>query len=133
MARGRRPRDAYDIANDPLRDLVGPAFDPLPVPDPVAQPRLEDRRRAHPEVEPFPTERSGQRARVVPAPVSKTYDFTRSRSRAFNQAAFQVPGQVAICIRRKQRKEVLHAKGFAGGKVRGPRRGPFSHIHCRRK
>lgn len=43
---------------------------------------------------------------------------------------FVAPRQVAVCIRRKVRKEVIHAKGFAGGRVRKPRRSTYSEITC---
>lgn len=51
--------------------------------------------------------------------------------------AFDVPERVGVCIRRKRRKEVLHALGASGGGIRRVRRrrnrrGPYSHISCRR-
>lgn len=46
--------------------------------------------------------------------------------------AFAEPQKVPICIRRKERKQVLHAKGIAGSKkrLRPGRRSEFSSIHC---
>lgn len=86
---------------------------------------VEDRRTFHP-------------ARIrTAAPI-----FSRSSTRlvaprsvrgAFpsSKVGFAVPHDVAICVRRKQRKEVLHAKGRAGGKVsRFRRRNEFSNVKC---
>lgn len=46
------------------------------------------------------------------------------------QLSFAVPKRVAICIRRKDRREVLFAKGVGGGRVRKPRRNAWSSIKC---
>lgn len=43
---------------------------------------------------------------------------------------FVAPRQVAICIRRKTRRQVIHAKGIAGTRVRRPRRTEYSGIIC---
>lgn len=126
MARGRGRRDKLDIANDTLSDLVGPSFDPLPLA------YAEDRRLERDQVSPIPGTVRGRRARIVSSPVAFTLKGARSRSRQFNVDAFHVPREVAVCVRRKVRKQVLMAKG-KGGKNRPPRRGPWSHIHCRRK
>lgn len=46
--------------------------------------------------------------------------------------AFQDPQRVPVCVRRKQRKAVLHAKGVAGRKgLRPPRRNLTSNYSCR--
>lgn len=47
--------------------------------------------------------------------------------------AFSVPSSVAVCVRRKQRREVLHALGKAGrgGSQRKRRRSQWSHVTCR--
>jgi len=45
--------------------------------------------------------------------------------------AFDAPNDVLICVRRKQRKEVLHALKKTGktGQKR-PHRNPYSNVHC---
>jgi len=43
---------------------------------------------------------------------------------------FQAPRQVAVCIRRKTRREVIHAKGIAVSRVRRPRRTEYSGVEC---
>lgn len=126
MARGRGRRVTLDNANDTLSDLVGPSFDPLPLP------YAEDRRLERDLVAPIPGTVRGRRSRIVSSPVAKTFKGARSRSRQFNVDAFDVPREVAVCVRRKVRKQVLLAKG-KGGKNRPPRQGPWSHVHCRRK
>lgn len=46
--------------------------------------------------------------------------------------SFAVPKQVLVCVRRKQRKEVMHALGHAGSRKRQakPRRNETSYIRC---
>lgn len=49
----------------------------------------------------------------------------------FHQPAFAIPDRVAICVRRKVRKEVLHAKKVAGKSgLRKPRRNFWSKVQC---
>ncbi|WNK13477.1 MAG: hypothetical protein [Microvirus sp.] len=43
---------------------------------------------------------------------------------------FEAPKFVAICVRRKQRREVLLALGKGGGGKRHPRRNQFSNVRC---
>lgn len=47
--------------------------------------------------------------------------------------SFKAPRQVAICVRRKQRREVLHAMGKTGRGSRfnrAPRRNVYSEVSC---
>lgn len=44
--------------------------------------------------------------------------------------AFQHPKFVAVCVRRKQRREVLLALGLGGGGKRKPRRNNLSNVRC---
>lgn len=46
--------------------------------------------------------------------------------------SFTVPQQVMVCVRRKQRKEVMHALGHAGSRKRQakPKRNETSYIRC---
>lgn len=51
--------------------------------------------------------------------------------RPFHALGFKIPNQVMICVRRKTRKEVMHAKRHAGkGGHRKPRRNFWSRISC---
>lgn len=44
---------------------------------------------------------------------------------------FDRPTSVLVCVRRKQRREVLHARGRTGQAVRPGRRNVYSSITCR--
>lgn len=43
---------------------------------------------------------------------------------------FADPRRVLVCLRRKMRREVLHAKSVAGGRVGKPRRNVWSDVSC---
>jgi len=43
---------------------------------------------------------------------------------------FAIPHKVDLCVRRKTRKQVIHAKGIAGTRTRKPRRNFWSDIKC---
>ena len=43
---------------------------------------------------------------------------------------FRVPSKVAICVRRKTRKEVIFAKGKGGKGTRRPKRNKWCDVHC---
>lgn len=43
---------------------------------------------------------------------------------------FLNPTSVAVCIRRKQRREIMHAKGYAGGSVKLPTFNEASFVRC---
>lgn len=87
---------------------------------------LEDRRLFYPEPALRPAlsfPRSS--ARIVVSEQSGNSLFPSPR------VSFAVPRDVSICVRRKQRREVLHAKGVAGGRVsRRRRRNQFSDVEC---
>lgn len=44
---------------------------------------------------------------------------------------YEEPSQVTHCVRRKRRKEVIHARGIAGTRVRRGRRNERSNYTCR--
>lgn len=89
---------------------------------------VEDRRRFHPLGVYRPARRIDGRA------VSRhVVDDRRSRGRYLpTKIKFAVPRATAICIRRRRRKEVLHAKQLVGGGRgrRAPRRNWFSEVRC---
>lgn len=87
-------------------------FHPAPV---FSRPALSTRRIASRLVTPTPF----KRARLMSA---------RSNGWA---TAFQNPPQVMICVRRKIRREVIHALGLGGASGMVPRRrNPFSEVSC---
>ena len=50
--------------------------------------------------------------------------------RFFDRLGFSVPQQVLVCVRRKQRRQVIFAKGKNGRGNRKPRWNATSHIWC---
>lgn len=110
-------------ARSPVRrrvlQIAIPRFAPLRV--------YEDRRFWRPEpikLRPlFAAPRSS--GRIVAAPAA-------TERRLSSKLTFQDVTRVGLCVRREERKRVIHAIGAAGGKVRPPRRGPWSDISCKR-
>lgn len=87
----------------------------------------EDRRRFHPAGKMRPVialPRAAARLTVVDYP-------GRPGRQTKAPVRFNAPKRVPLCVRREQRKEVLHATGKAGGRVRPPRRNQFSDISCK--
>lgn len=79
-----------------------------------------------------PARVSGVPARIV-APVRRKPSSPGRKAKAYNVSAlvFAAPKGVQVCVQRKTRKEVMHAKGHAGGRVRKPRRNSLSNMRCR--
>lgn len=76
---------------------------------------------------------SGTPSHVVAPGARKT---SQSRGKAFPKAGpaallFAAPKTVQVCVQRGQRREVLHALGKAGSKVKPGRYGPFSKVRCK--
>lgn len=126
------------------RDLFTPSSS---IARPIGLPRLssrpvnltlfEDRRSFHPagpSRPAFSLPRSAAVVRVPSPPRTRTsVDGAKARTPKLYQLQFAVPAKVALCVRRKRRKEVLHAKGIAGSKkrMRSPRRNYWSSISCK--
>lgn len=88
---------------------------------------FEDRRLFHPDPLPPAASFHTPRHRLV---VPKKHRVGRGALPHF--LGFQAPKRVLICVRRKIRKEVLHAYKKTGpGSGRPKRRGPYSGISCR--
>lgn len=98
---------------------------------------VEDLRTWHPDrhVRAF---RSPRRARVQVG-IPSTAKRRRGKSWAPRlpsffypsiRLGFKLPRFVAVCVRRKERREIMHAKGFAGSRVSKPRRSTHSFIRC---
>ena len=134
----RGQRDTNDIANThPLHQLdhVLLAPDPYPTaplsrlsPDPLLDYQMPDRRLFHPEA-PFhpPLYMSGVPADIDETDTGVARPFSRPQANVPQQRkgvyypAFTHPNRVAVCVRRQQRREVLHAlrrTGRGGGKRR---------------
>lgn len=81
-----------------------------------------------------PARRLGGSVARLALPARRSPPSKPSRRVLWPSAAigFEAPRSVVICIRRKIRREVIHARGIAGSRVRPGRRGPYSSISCRR-
>lgn len=132
---GRR-RGRRQIALTPVeRDVFTPSLTrPARLLRQVATPHdmgpIEDRRSYHP-LDFFRPARTWSGQDAPPSVPSKT---PRNKPRAFlaRGLSFSVPPEVLVCVRRKQRKEVLHAfkkvgRGRGGGRKR---RNWWSNIGC---
>lgn len=136
MARSKRSRSKSTTNR---RDITFPIAKPsLPVgfrTNRISD--FEDRRQFHPDGVYSPPRRLDRprakivvraRSRVAPAPQSVR---PAAVPRAF--LSFDVPQKVLICVRRKIRKEVLHAFHKTGKSgQRKPRRNLYSDISCKR-
>lgn len=140
MARGRgSSATSNEVANDPLSPLLDPVLpvqplSPLPLPSellPLTE--IEDLRFWHPDSDPDALLTSG-----VPTPIVERRSANSAR-RMTRRAiflsrptlAFHNPLNVVTCIRRKARREVLHAlKKTRAGRGRGRRRTWRSNIRC---
>lgn len=148
MARGSRgQRDISNpIANDPLLPLLDP-IEPSPLIDPLVDDPLlsfEDRRFYHPAGYNRPALMSWSSDVVLGyannAVRNLLYDVSGKRyvDRAKNYigaaAAFRDPSRVAICVRRKVRREVLFAlsphRRIGSGRGKHRRRNWASSIRC---
>lgn len=128
----RRNRNDLERDDDPIASLLleGPVPGPVLTPqtwrtaiiDPLAD--LEDRRTFHPDsVYRDPLLTSG-----LPATIKQTPPRKRS---LVTQTTFDAPRDVAICVRRKQRREVIFAKRKHGAGARARRRRNYwSHVKC---
>lgn len=111
---------------------------PTVTPSSVHLIEVQDRRTYHPEAAARPPlSTSGTRTRlkaVSPLPKPKTQKAYRAPvlRTVPHQIGFRAPESVLVCVRRKIRKEVLHAlrkTGF-GKRHRRPRRTRHSNIRC---
>lgn len=132
-------RGAYDTASMVADLLLGT---PLPSLSYAAQedpPDPDDRRQFHPEGA-FRSPRGfytgDARSKISQRAYRSAADPIRRHrylmSLGAEQQAFTVPSRLMVCVRRKVRREVLHAKREAGrGGMRRPRRNFLSSISCR--
>lgn len=124
-----RPQGRRDLNTlSSLRSLIA-RLHPLP---PMLVSRtplrtIDDRRTFHPSPFTRPAVSAGRRADtklVVPS------QSLRDVQRLNHTVQFKEPRKVLICVRRKIRKEVIHAKGVGGSRVRKPKRNQFSDVKC---
>lgn len=118
-------RDSIHIANPLLPFLM----DDIPIID------FEDRRRHSPVPIPFPVSfPDPTRVVVRKRPRSYQHSLKKNLSKSYKSylaQEFHAPDNVLICVRRKRRKEVLHALGKSGKRgQRKPRWSSHSDVHC---
>lgn len=133
MARRRRDRDTPEadaVLHQPLAQLLSPA--PMPARALVTyQPTnlldVEDRRSYHPQnIFRAPKQFSGHP--VKPHVIKNQPKFKNQLPFGLK---FAVPENTVICVRRKQRREVIFAKNKSGGgSRRKPRKNWNSKIGC---
>lgn len=91
---------------------------------------FEDRRAWHPLGQAAPARSFSQTRHRLTIPAKSRF-FPGPR--LSNVVGFVNPQRILICVRRRIRREVIHALRFAGrgrGKQRPPRRSEYSSIHC---
>lgn len=129
MAKRRRfgPREIENIANRRLQ--VPRIMTPRPLNRLTPNLRLvEDRRTWHPDGKALSPVRmlNSKRPRLQPV----AFSSSKLRNVIPTAIGFKIPKKVAICVRRKQRKEVLFAKRKAGHGTARPKRNQWSDVHC---
>lgn len=152
MARARHPRKSsynyeYSYAYGPQK---APELNPTPTaPGPFLSEaakstlgpirralvrEVEDRRMFY-----LDTLYRAQRAHVLGLTQRAAKHFEKSERLIYGRAkypfsnpklGFTEPKQVPICVRRKERREVLLAKGKGGGNHKPPRRNNWSDVEC---
>lgn len=130
----RAGRDVIAIAN--RSPLLPRSLTFRPLVSPVDLTVFEDRRTFHPERDQRPA-RSFSKALhrlVVKEPLRNPDRFASLRAFPASiptRIGFEDPKRVLICVRRKRRKEVLHALKKTGrGGQKKPRRSWYSSISC---
>lgn len=122
----RRRRSAAPVQRDHFRSIAPFRAAPSHILE------LEDRRRFEP-VDTFPRALFHRSARLV---VSPNVNVGRKRGNLSSglpaHIQFNVPREVALCVRRKQRRAVIFAKRKTGkgARARHRRRNFWSNIRC---
>lgn len=119
----RSMRDTFAIANRPAL-VLRPQ---LPVPVFL----LEDRRAFHPDGRyraPAATPKAA--ARIIAKPARSAGGHYKFREYGSPSIGFSRPSGVAICHKRKTRREVLFASGHSGSGNRKGKRNYTSKFHC---
>lgn len=118
--------EATDFASRRLLAPLAPSYDPLS--------EIEDRRTYHPLGSDRPALYSVAPLQVKdrqPSPRQRQAGF-RPNSQTKGVIAFAQPDQVVLCVRRKERREVLFAKKKTRRGPGGPRRRNWTtFISCR--
>lgn len=145
MGRKRSRRDNNPISNRRLPAYNYVSFNPVSRdPRQLALFNYEDRRTWHPEGAMRPARSfnsSRHRLRLINSPVTKIqngrpngrYGYKQNFNQPSHRIGFEAPEKTLICVRRKIRAEVLHAKKKAGKTgQKKPKFNYYSKIACRR-
>lgn len=148
MAKGRKRDKREDNSPSLTPSLLrptAPLVSPVPSPSQTILREIEDRRTYHPLGEFRPARfRTGGPSRITvkDRPYNGRYKYADPHRTSKNihlnsgtkaPVSFVAPDGTLLCIRRKQRKEVLFAKrkaGRGGSHRRRYRRTPYSSIKC---
>lgn len=138
MSKKRNRRDVSNTLSNliatprvPRYTFSVPTYHKIQIPDllgPLKQ--IEDRRTYYPgKFRPAGLISVGKRPRLI----AKQNPAYKAPSQTKAIVAFAEPKKVAVCIRRKTRKEVLFATGKGGSrkKQKPPRKSEFSDISCK--
>lgn len=135
-SRNRGRRDTTVIAKPTI--IYSPPR--LPAPQLVMRPSsrlrvIEDRRTYHPlTYRPIPRTFQRNPIKIVYSDDRSKKNSQKVQSSRYPSAYLKVnaPDRVLLCVRRKMRKEVLHAlkKTGKGVSQRKPRRNQWSDVHC---
>lgn len=123
----RRSKRRRDHETRSLAPAVGPVHRTRPRSALGWLEQWEDRRDFHPEgnVRPARAFRNYAARSILVTPPS-------SSVRKVSRTSFAYPKAVPICVRRKERREVLMAIGKGGGRHSPPKRNAYSNISCKR-
>lgn len=126
--KGNGPRDVQNIANRRLLALNVPQIQTPRIRLTPDLRLVEDRRTWHPDGPTYRPVRAinSQRPRLKPV----AFSSPKLKNLIPTALGFEVPKKVAICVRRKQRKEVLFAKQKTGRGSARPKRNQWSDIKC---
>lgn len=137
MARSSRPGNRGTAATSRPSGLVSGYVPSYGGPGKYHLKEWEDRRTYHPEGRFRPAMAVPKSARImVDRPVTKKHTKLSDRLyknalRGFGKIAFRDPARVLLCIRRKERREVLHALNRTSpGRGKKKRKNFWSAIRC---
>jgi len=129
----QRTRDIPTIASDTLSSLLQPEYVAVRSVSSWLQ-DIDDRRMFHPldEFRPAKSVMYRDATQLVVPNVNKPQKQSNLLSSLPASVQFNAPHSVALCVRRKRRREVLFARGVGGGRQwkRRARWSEFSEVKC---
>jgi len=129
MGKRRRRRDREDIIDISNTPVLRSIIHELTKSSHTFLRSLEDRREFHPGLT-RPARAFRRRAAQVDVPRKPIHRAKHLAASPITNLKFVDPSRVAVCIRRKQRREVILASG-RGGRTRKPRYSEYSDIKCK--